>query len=51
MNIIEAYSRTISNRDRDMHLEQGPLLHWGINYVFWAPCDPPGDRKFGTRSR
>ncbi|KIL65075.1 hypothetical protein M378DRAFT_77370 [Amanita muscaria Koide BX008] len=41
-NFIEAYSR-ISNRD--MRLAQDTLVHWGINYVFWAPRGPPGDRK------
>ena len=41
-NFVEAYSR-ISNRD--MRLARDTLVHWGINHIFWAPRDPPGDRE------
>ena len=41
-NFIEAYSR-ISNRE--MRLVRDTLMHWGISHIFWAPRDPPGDRK------
>jgi hypothetical protein len=41
-NFLDAYSR-ISNRDT--RLAQDTLAHWGINYVFCAPRDPPGDRE------
>ena len=41
-NFIEAYSH-ISNRE--MRLVRDTLMHWGISHIFWAPRDPPGDRK------
>ena len=39
---LDAYSRT---SERDAHLAQDTLTHWGISYIFWAPRDPPGDRE------
>lgn len=41
-SFLDTYSR-ISNPDA--RLAQDALAHWGINYVFWAPRDPPGDRE------
>ena len=41
-SFLDSYSR-ISNPDA--RLAQDALAHWGINYVFLAPRDPPGDRE------
>jgi hypothetical protein len=41
-SFLDSYSR-ISNPDA--RLAQDALAHWGINYVFCAPRDPPGDRE------
>lgn len=41
-NFLDAYS-LIANRDT--HLAQDVLAHWGMNYVFWAPRDLPGDKE------
>ena len=41
-SFLDSYSR-ISNPDG--HLAQDALAHWGINYVFMAPREPPGDRE------
>lgn len=41
-NFLDAYSR-ISNRDS--RLAQDTLAHWGANYIFWSPRDPPGNRE------
>ena len=41
-NFLDTYSR-VSNPDA--RLAQDALAHWGINYVFLAPREPPGDRE------
>ena len=41
-SFLDAYSRA---SNRDARLAQDTLAHWGINYVFWTPRDPPGDRE------